>query len=794
MAKGTSVNVRIGADASSFKKEMNDVSNQLKVTESEFGVASEKAKLFGTEEEQLGALQAELSNKLKGQNTLLNMQKEYIGKLQNDTQLYKNRLTALTSEINSTSEAYKKSVEATGKDSAESKKLYDELNKLKEQYTKTEKSIENNNKSIDNATIKFNKQQKEILNTEKSLQDLVKTEDDTSKKTEEMGGKFDGLKKHLGDIGNAIKTGFGMSIGRDLWEKAKEGISEIATQSTEATKAMNNIGAATGVTGEDLQDFQKIMLEIYGDNYGQSFDDIAEAMTNIQQQTGMSTKELKGFTENALLLRDTFDFDVNESVRSANMLMMQFGLSGDDAYNLIAQGAQKGLNKNGDLLDSINEYSVQFKGLGFNAEEMFNILENGAMNGTFSVDKLGDAVKEFGIRAKDGSNTTQDAFQKLGLNVQQTEQKFAQGGDTAKKAFQEVNKRLLALQDPLKQNQIGVELWGTMWEDLGKTGITNLTNLDGGIDKTYNALNDIKKIKYNDIGSAMQGIKRQLDTSILIPLENQLLPKLNDLANWIQQHMPQIKQTAGDAGKVVGDVFQHVGDVISFVKQNADWLIPTLAGLLGAFLAFQVISGIIGLFTAFTSPIGLIAIGIGALIIVGYELVKNWDYIKGALKDTWYSIEQTGEWLWNQLKLGAQGFLNFFIDGWNDIADSLDSINVPIPDWLGGGNFGFDVPHAQRINWFAKGTDNFPGGLAGINEAGGEIVNLPSGTQIIPHDVSMEMARNTANSNNTGIGGDIYLTVDIPLDGKTLAKQTFKFTQKQLKDAIAANSRSRGGK
>ncbi|QIG91981.1 hypothetical protein [Bradyrhizobium sp. 6(2017)] len=53
---------------------------------------------------------------------------------------------------------------------------------------------------------------------------------------------------------------------------------------------------------------------------------------------------------------------------------------------------------------------------------------------------------------------------------------------------------------------------------------------------------------------------------------------------------------------------------------------------------------------------------------------------------------------------------------------------------VNGGNGG--LPH------FASGTDNAPGGPALINEKGGEIVNLPSGSQVIPHDLSMQMVNN----------------------------------------------------
>ena len=102
---------------------------------------------------------------------------------------------------------------------------------------------------------------------------------------------------------------------------------------------------------------------------------------------------------------------------------------GKKLLNLIAQGAQNGLDKNDDLLDTINEYSVHFSQAGYSAEEMFNSLKNGTDAGTFSVDKLGDAVKEFGIRMKDG--TANDSLKELGLNVDDVTKRFAQGGEVA---------------------------------------------------------------------------------------------------------------------------------------------------------------------------------------------------------------------------------------------------------------------------------------------------------------------------------------------------------------------------
>ena len=140
-------------------------------------------------------------------------------------------------------------------------------------------------------------------------------------------------------------------------------------------------------------------------------------MAKVEQQTGMTGSALESTTTNALALRDVFDWEVEESVRAAQMMIDEFGVSSEEAYNLLAQGAQNGLDKNQNLLDSINEYSVHFSQMGFSAEEMFGMISSGAAEGVFDIDKLGDAVKEFGIRAKDGSDATMEAFKSLGLDA-----------------------------------------------------------------------------------------------------------------------------------------------------------------------------------------------------------------------------------------------------------------------------------------------------------------------------------------------------------------------------------------
>lgn len=353
-------------------------------------------------------------------------------------------------------------------------------------------------------------------------------------------------------------------------------------------KAINGFIAETGIATEKAGEFEKSIKNIYSKNFGESIEDVASAMGEVAKNSKETDPEkLEKLTTNAIALRDTFDFEITETMRSVNMLMDQFGISGEEAFNLIVQGAQNGLDKNGDLLDSINEYSVHFKQLGLDADEMFNSLANGTAAGTFSVDKLGDSVKEFGIRAKDGSDSTKQAFKDLGLDADKMTRAFARGGENGKKAFSEVTNALFSTKDAVKQNEIGVALFGTMWEDLGKDGIAALTNLNGGISKTEVAMDELMNVKYNTPLEAFEGIRRSLETNVLIPISENLMPVINEVASIINAHMPQIQQTLQ---KAIDEVFKFG----NWVFENKDVIIAGITGIGTSFLTWNVTNLIVG--------------------------------------------------------------------------------------------------------------------------------------------------------------------------------------------------------
>ncbi|MGM9612170.1 MAG: phage tail tape measure protein [Butyricicoccus sp.] len=474
---------------------------------------------------------------------------------------------------------------------------------------------------------------------------------------------------------------------------------------------MNSFSAATAISEDHLNGFADAMKSIYAGNYGEDMADIGAAMAVVAQNArDLDPANIERMTTDALRLRDTFDFDVAESVRTANMLVDQFGMSGEEAFNLIAQGAQNGLNKNDDLLDTINEYSVHFKQLGFDAEDMFNSLASGAETGTFSVDKLGDAVKEFGIRVKDG--TADDAFKTLGLNADATKKAFVTGGDAAAEAFQKVNEKLFQMDDKVKQNQLGVELYGTMWEDLGAEGVQALTQLNDQFDRTHASMNELDAVKYDDLGSVLGELGRTMQTDVLLPLGQELVPLLRDLVK-------RIKEVDFAA------IGQQIADAFSWLVEHGTQIVSIVAGIAAAFGVIKLaplviaVQGVIGaiasgipiltaLGTALAPIGGWVTLVIAAVAALAAGLITLWNtndgFREGVIR-AWTVIRKTAAEVWGSIcafftetipnawnsaiaffqaapaALGAvwESIKAFFVSGWNAI---VQFFTTSVPAWI----------------------------------------------------------------------------------------------------------------
>lgn len=377
----------------------------------------------------------------------------------------------------------------------------------------------------------------------------------------------------------AAKWGLGIATAAITAATAIGGMAINTTQ--DMNKATDSFIASTGLATEKTEQYNQVLGNIYKNNYGEDFQDIADSMAQVKTQLGdISDTELQNVTEDALALRDTFGFEVNESVRAAKMLMDQFGISSSEAYNLIAQGAQQGLDKNGDLLDSINEYSVHFKQNGLSATDMFNTFKQGAESGAFSIDKVGDAIKEMGIRMKDGSAT--DSLKAMKLDADEITQAFGEGGEKASWAFGEVVNGLKNIKDPIEQNNAGVAIFGTMWEDLGKDAVFAMTEYGDAFDETLNTMNQIKEVKYDNLSDMFQALKRNIEM-LLVPLGNALMPILQQIIQFIMNNMPAIEGVFESITPVITGLFEQLLPPLMELMQS---IMPIIFNLLQQIIPF----------------------------------------------------------------------------------------------------------------------------------------------------------------------------------------------------------------
>ncbi|HBH3621145.1 TPA: phage tail tape measure protein [Clostridioides difficile] len=531
---------------------------------------------------------------------------------------------------------------------------------------------------------------RQVRDATRALQNQTDTTSQAQERLQEQ------LKK-VGEVASKACAGLGagvLSIG-GMAIKANE----------DYQKALNQIQASTGNTAQGMEHLKGAMLGVYKNNFGEDFADIANAMSIVDKSLAGATGNIQALTEKAIGFRDTFGYEVAESIRSADALIQNFGISGDEAFNLMAQGQQRGLDYSGELLDNINEYSVQMKKLGLSATDMFNLFESGMNAGAFNLDKIGDAVKEFSVRAIDGSNTTIDGFNKLGMNAEEMGAKFAKGGVGAKTAFYQVIEAIKNVNDPVKQSIIGVDLFGTMWEDLGPQVVTQLGSIKNKFDETKNTMDEINKIKYASFSQGLQGIGRIINADVLIPLGQRMLPALNEFANWlkndgvksINSFAKEIESGLSNAVKIATKAFPPLIKSLSWILKNGSTIASIFVSIKAAAIMTSAVKSVVALRKAWVAAKLAVRIYIAGMAEAG-TVLSGFQVLVGVLTGE-MTIAQgvTQVWsatlatlggpvgvaiiaivalvaglvvLWNTNK----GFRDFVIGAWNNIKETATKV------------------------------------------------------------------------------------------------------------------------
>lgn len=208
---------------------------------------------------------------------------------------------------------------------------------------------------------------------------------------------------------------------------------------------------------------------------------------------------------------------------------------------------------------------------------------------------------------------------------------------------------------------------------------------------------------------------------------------------------------------------QLINIILSLGSSISGVLMPILQ-LLAIFLGSVFITALVIAANVITNSI-ITAINIATAVITGFLGVLNGiiTFITGVFTGNWQIAWQGIVNIFQSIFTSLNDIVNSVLNGIkssvNSIIDSINSISFTVPEGvpgIGGTTFG-----GLNIPKFAGGTENFTGGPAIINEEGGEIVDLPSGTRIIPHDKSIQTAYMQGVKNNQSGGNNFSFNINI---------------------------------
>lgn len=579
---------------------------------------------------------AKLSAEIKAQEDVLrNLQRGYedfvvSGKESSDAaRQVADQIQSLSGDLTENRETLDAAYKAAQKLADGQKNAKDAYSQLEEQISKQDSELSSLRRQYANVALEQGKSSDEAQQMARKIKVLSGELGENQKKLQDARQEAE----QLGDSFKGFSDGY--TVLKDIFanfatDAISSGAGAIKDLVTEGDNAMGMLSARTGATGKDLEGLEDVMYDVYGANYGESLDDVQEKLSTVVQMTDdLDKKSLTGVTKNAIALEDVFGYDITESIRAANSLIDQFGIDSEQAFNLIVQGAQSGLDQNGDMLDTINEYSVQFKNAGFSADDMMNMLANGAEAGTWSIDKLGDAVKEYNIRWKDG--TAAEALEKLGFNADEMSDKLEGGAESSGKAMQQVIDALMGVEDEQDRYTLGQELMGTMWEDLGEDAVAALMNTQGPIDSTIDAMSQMDSSAYDTLESSMSQLGRTVQMEVAQPVADVLTPALKDAVDFVNGGVKPAIGWITDNLPAIGIAVGTVGALIAAAKWGG--IVAQIGKMKG------VIGGIVKAFAGIPGPV-LAVIGIIAALAAGFMYL--WD-TNEAFRDTVMTI-------WDQLQ------------------------------------------------------------------------------------------------------------------------------------------------
>lgn len=415
-------------------------------------------------------------------------------------------------------------------------------------------------------------------------------------------------------------------------------------QQSKTTALLN---AQLGATGADAERYGQAAGKVYGRGIVSSMEEATEAV-RVAVQNALVPKDASVGAIDQVASRITNLAAVMQSdastVSAAVSTMLKTGMadSAEEAFDMLHWGVEQGLNKTGDLLDSLNEYPSILQTVGLDGQTTFGLMGQAAAAGARDTDKVVDALKELSLRAVDGSKATSEAFQMLGVDGAKMADDIAAGGPRAASAVDTILDKIREMPPSVERAQIIQGLFGGPGEDLGASLFAlDVSKAAGELDGMAGSAKKAGDTLEGSTGAAADRLKNKLQQG--------LIGALGSVAGWMERNSGLVKGLAA----VLGPLVVIIGTIIAITKI---WTAVQTA--------FNIIMAL--------NPVALIVIGIVALIAIIVVIATKttwfqtvWDVVWGAIKKAFSAWWAYAKWVFgllvaafNHLKAQATAQIN----------------------------------------------------------------------------------------------------------------------------------------
>lgn len=563
MAKGkdTTITTRYTADVSSFQKGIKEATQSIRVANAEFKRATVDMDKVSDSADFYGATVKKLTK-------VLSAEEDKLSELRKKQEAINSQYDKNEKTLSQLRKEYDLTVQSLGKNSKEAKELSTEIKKITDAQVRNKTASDNLNLTIINQETTCKKLSKQLKEAEKDLEDFGDESRETGKSIEQLKKEAEKSEKSVEDLGESAKDssdGFTVMKGAianviaqgftKLSEMAIETAKNVVKFSNDFQSASNKLQAQTGLTNEEMKQFDKVMKDIYKKGYSDSLEDIGDKMAYIKQVTGETDpSKIKELTENAIALEDTFGSDFKETVRGVTNLMNHFGVDSKTAFDLFAKGSQLGLDYTDELGDNIAEYGGNFKQAGYSAEEYFQLLVNGSKSGAYNLDKVNDSINEVKNRLGDG--TIEKNLSSFSKGTKTAFKNWKDGKGTMKNVIDSIVSDINNCTNEQEALTLAQVAFGTMGEDANLKVVRSLTSVGDSFEDVNGSMKKVKDIRYDDVGTQFKKLGRTIQTDLILPIGSELLPQLQSFTkeytpeikssiSWVLKNLPTIAKTVG---------------------------------------------------------------------------------------------------------------------------------------------------------------------------------------------------------------------------------------------------------